>query len=181
MEGLVDRELSGLTRQHRQHVVKALTPGCVTHLQHNRRQQPVVVVAKVETDRIERNPPAARLGQQMNGAARSLAQGLGHHFAHGILQGHAATSPGRQVVGFPPAQRRQARSTEQRGQAQQPFLFVQVQVEHAAAIAEAMEPRRQAPVAHPTVAKAAVHSRSPKLWATSSALTTPSSWKPFAQ
>ncbi|MNY56946.1 hypothetical protein D3C86_1930790 [compost metagenome] len=117
----------------------------------------------------------------MNGAARRLAQGLGHHFAHRVLQGYAATGPGRQVIGFSPAQRRQARSTEQRGQAQQLFLFVQVQVKHAAAIAETMEPRRQAPVADPTVAKAAVHRRSPNLCATSSALTTPSSWKPFAQ
>jgi hypothetical protein len=93
-------------------------------------------MAEVEAHRVERQPPAARLGQQVHGALGCLPGGLADQLAGGLGQRHAAAGQGRQVVGFTPAQRRQARAPEPARQAEQPGLFGQVQVEHADPVAE---------------------------------------------
>ena len=101
--------------------------------------------------------------------------------AHRVDQPFAVAGVFGQVIGFAEGEGREARAPGQRRQAEHLLLLVEVQVEHADAVAEGMRARTEAPVADPAVVERAVHSASPNAAATRRALTTPSSWKPLAQ
>jgi len=63
-------------RSSRQHVVKTLAPRSVADFAENRRQLAVGLVAIEKTHRVERQTPAARLGQQADRTLRCMAHGF---------------------------------------------------------------------------------------------------------
>src|SRR5450830_555107 len=181
MEGLGHADVLVAVTLGGQHVVVVLAPGGVGDLTENCQQLAVEVMAVEEAHRVERQAPAAGLGQQADRTLRGFPQGRADLLAHRIDQAHALAGEAAQVIGFAKGEGRQAPAAGQGRQSEHRVLFVEVQVQQADPIAEPMGPRRKAPMADPAAVQGAVHRCSPKAAVTRSALVTPSSWKPLAQ
>jgi len=98
----------------RQYVVITLTPGRVAHLAEHRGELLLFIEAIEETDRVEAQAPAARLGQQAHRAGDRSTQRFAHALAHGIGQCDALSGVLRQVVALAEGEGGEAPTATQR-------------------------------------------------------------------
>ncbi|MNE68916.1 hypothetical protein D3C80_1646040 [compost metagenome] len=92
--------------------MKAFTPGRVAHFHQDRGQAPVAVMAEIEAHRVERQPPAPQLREQLYPAFGQVPRRLPDQQACSLGQRFALAGQGGQVVGLAPAQRRQAPASQ---------------------------------------------------------------------
>ncbi|MNG30626.1 hypothetical protein D3C84_1162770 [compost metagenome] len=86
----------------------ALAPRGVTDFADDRRQLAVGLMAIEKTHRVERQAPAAGLGQQADRALRHMPDGLAYLLSHGVDQAYASAGERLQVIGFSKRKRSEA-------------------------------------------------------------------------